>query len=303
MWTMRSLLVPVTLFAFLLPAMPAVAWGPEGHAIVAGIAVDHLTPAARQTLEQLLGNTDLAKLSSWPDQIRPVLPETGPWHYVNIPSTADGYLASRDCDHDNCAVAKILWFSQMLANPKLAPSAHILALEYLVHLVGDLHQPFHALADARGGNDIPVTAFGEQQCGDYACELHSVWDSGLIRHTGMDAQQYTAYLEKMISEDHLEAGPDDPVSWANASWKLAKGALVQSCANIDEAYYTRERPIVDQQLALAGLRLAHLLNKDLEDDWAMPAPAPASKNGKGATKCPAKNPEDTPTPGPAAKPD
>jgi nuclease S1 len=299
---MRCFKARLILFAFFLPALPALAWGPAGHAIVADIAVDHLTPAARRTLEQLLGNTDLAKLSSWPDQIRPVLPETGPWHYVDIPSTADGYVASRDCIEDNCAVAKILWFSQMLKNPKLSPSAHIVALQYLVHLVGDLHQPFHALADARGGNDIPVTVFGQRQCGSYPCELHEVWDSELIQHTGMDAKQYTAYLEKTILDEHLEAGPDDPVLWANASWTLAKEALVQPCANIDEAYYTRERPVVDQQLALAGLRLAQLLNEDLSDGWAMPALAASPKNNTGSTACPATNPNVAPSPAPTPKP-
>jgi hypothetical protein len=296
--TTRSVLRRFLFLILLLPALPAFAWGPEGHAVVADIAVDHLSPAARQTLQELLGNTNLAQLSSWPDQIRPVLPETGPWHYVDIPSTADGYLASRDCVQDNCVVAKIQWFSQMLQNPKLSPSAHIVALQFLIHLVGDLHQPFHALADARGGNDIPVTEFGKQQCGPYPCELHGVWDSGLIEHTGMDTQQYTAYLEKMIQNEHLEAGPDDPTQWANQSWKLAKEAMVAACTNIGEDYFTREKPIVDRQLALAGLRLAQLLNEDLATRWAVPPAAPgAPKPNAKPPACPAPGASPSPNAG------
>jgi S1/P1 Nuclease len=285
---MRAFCAWLTFFALLIPTPPLFAWGGEGHAIVADIAVDHLVPAARQTLEELLGNTDLASLSSWPDQIRSALPETAPWHYVDIPSTADGYLATRDCPQDNCVVAKILWFSKILSNPKQPRAAHILAIEFLVHLVGDIHQPFHALADARGGNDIPVTAFGAQQCGPYPCQLHALWDAELIEHTGMDERQYGQSLEKEILDEHLDAGPDDPVAWANASWKLAKDALVEPGASIDEAYYRRERPVIDQQLALAGLRLAHLLNQDLSDGWTIPA-TPSSAPAPAPTSIPKPN--------------
>ena len=260
---MRSFAAWLVLLTFLLPAAPAYAWGSEGHAIVADIALDHLTPAALAGLKQLLGNRKLAAISSWPDQIRPALPETGPWHYVNIPSTADGYLASRDCPQDDCIVPKILWFSQILRDRHAPPAVRLLALKFVVHLVGDLHQPFHALADARGGNEIPVTAFGAQQCRRRPCDLHAVWDDSLIEHTGLDQHRYAAYLEKTISDTHLAAGTDDPEQWANASWKLAKDAMVKPGANIDEEYYTQEKPAVDRQLALAGLRLARLLNQDL----------------------------------------
>jgi hypothetical protein len=119
------------------------------------------------------------------------------------------------------------------------------------------------MADARGGNDIPVSVFGATQCGDYPCNLHSVWDTELIRHTGLREHRYARALEAMIAADHLKAGSADPVAWANDSLQLAKQAWVQPQANIDEAYYMRERPVVDRQLALAGLRLARLLNEEL----------------------------------------
>jgi hypothetical protein len=134
---------------------------------------------------------------------------------------------------------------------------------FVVHFVGDLSQPFHAMADARGGNDIPVSVFGATQCGDYPCNLHSVWDTELIRHTGLREHLYAGELEEMITADHLRAGSADPVAWANDSLQLAKQAWVQPQTNIDEDYYLRERPVVDRQLALAGLRLARLLNEEL----------------------------------------
>jgi hypothetical protein len=69
----------------------------------------------------------------------------------------------------------------------------------------------------------------------------------------------------MIAADHLQAGPTDPVAWANQSWQLAKQAWVQPQTEIDQAYYERERPVVDRQLALAGLRLAKILNENLKN--------------------------------------
>jgi hypothetical protein len=85
----------------------------------------------------------------------------------------------------------------------------------------------------------------------------------LIVHTGLREHRYARELEAMIAADHLQAGSADPVSWANDSLALAKQAWVQPQTNIDEAYYQRERPVVDRQLALAGLRLARLLNEEL----------------------------------------
>jgi hypothetical protein len=275
---MRCLAAWSALLSLLVSAPPLHAWGPEGHAIVAEIAWDHLTAPARQNVHKLLGNAGLASIASWPDEIRPALPETSSWHYVNIPSNADGYLAARDCPGGNCVVAKIAFYGQVLGDPRFSPEAHLLALKFLVHFVGDVHQPFHALADGRGGNDIRVINHGMSQCGNNPCELHGVWDGDLVTESGMDARQYSSFLEKRIRRDHLSPGPSDPSVWADESWKLAKNALVQPGTALDEAYYQQERPIVEQRLALAGLRLARILNQDLDSAPALPMAIPGSTN-------------------------
>ena len=259
---LRSGLAVLSASLLLLPNPEAWAWGSEGHCIVADIAWDHLTPATRENLQPFLEGDDLASISSWADDIRPGRPETAPWHYVNIPPDAAGY-DPKNCPNDNCVVAQINKFAQILGDPSQPFAARSEALKYLVHFVGDLSQPLHATAEARGGNDVPVTAFGAAQCGNRPCNLHSVWDNELIAHTGLDQHGYVKQLEKMITADHLQAGSDDPVAWANESWQLAKQAWVQPQSDIDQAYYQRERPVVDRQLALAGLRLAQLLNKEL----------------------------------------
>jgi nuclease S1 len=253
----------ILLFLLLFPNFEAWAWGNEGHRIIADIASDYLDASAQARLRPFLGDYNLASISVWPDDIRKQRPETGPWHYVDISPASGAYDKTRDCPEDNCVVEQIEKFAGILKDPQQPFAARSEALKFLVHFVGDLSQPFHALADARGGNDIPVTVFGSAQCGDYACNLHSVWDTELISHTGIAEHKYASELETMIAHDHLQPGAIDPAAWANESLQLAKQALVQPQTAIDETYYQRERAVVDRQLALAGLRLAAILNQTL----------------------------------------
>jgi hypothetical protein len=97
--------------ALLLRSFPAQAWAHRGHRVIADIAMDHLTPEARQSLMELLGDNDLASISTWADDIRNGRPETKPWHYVDIPSSANGDQATRDCPDGDCVVAKINLFA------------------------------------------------------------------------------------------------------------------------------------------------------------------------------------------------
>lgn len=258
----RPWFAALSIVLLLSPNPQAWAWGVEGHRVIADIAWAHLSDATIRNLRPLLGNNDLASVSTWADDIRSSHTETGPWHYVDIAPGSGGYQA-KDCPDDNCVVARIRIFASVLGDSQQPLAARDEALKYLVHFVGDLSQPMHAVGDARGGNDIPVTFFGSAQCGEYACNLHGVWDSDLISHTGMLEDQYATELDAMIAADHLKAGPTDPVVWANRSFQLAQQAWVAPNTDLGEAYYTRERPVVDRELALAGLRLAEILNQEL----------------------------------------
>ncbi len=258
----RPCIAVVTSLLLVAPNPQAWAWGTEGHRIIADIAWDHLTETTRLNLRPFLGDSNLASVSLWADDIRGARPETSPWHYVDISPTAGAY-SPKDCPQDNCIVAQISKFAKILGDPAQPFVARSEALKFLVHFVGDETMPFHTMSVARGGNDIPVSVFGSAQCGDRTCNLHSVWDSQLIDHTGMREQRYTHHLEDMIAADHLQPGSADPIVWANESMQLAKQAVVAPHTNIDQDYYNRKRPVVDRQLALAGLRLARLLNEEL----------------------------------------
>src|SRR3954449_11422960 len=142
------------IFVFLsLISARALAWGPEGHRIVADIAETRLTATAQLQMKELLGNDDLAAIAVWADEIRGERPETYGWHFVDIPKDALGFSERRDCyrpdakhpytqpDHHNCVVDRITIFEQVLADRNAPRQDRIEALKFLVHFVGDIHQP------------------------------------------------------------------------------------------------------------------------------------------------------------------
>jgi hypothetical protein len=157
-------------------------------------------------------------------------------------------------------VDRIESFKKVLSDSNASRDDRIEALKFLVHFVGDVHQPMHAIGEAAGGNGVAVTEFGSQQCGRHACNLHGAWDTGLIEHTGMGRDAYVAHLEKLISDEHLTAS-GNPEDWANESHGDAQSAWVADGAQIDEVYYQKEIKVVDRRLGLAGLRLAAIMNE------------------------------------------
>jgi len=260
------------------------AWGGLGHRLVGLIAARSLTPIARQNVVWLLDGQSLADVSSWADAQVGAWVQTSWWHYLDIPPNAAGYDRDRDCPRQpgveagsrndrwrDCAVDRILYFEERLRDTTLDRADRATALKFLVHFVGDLHQPFHALGVGRGGNDVPVGAFGVTDCGNdpsrpVPCNLHMIWDSRLIAHRALDESKYLAALEQQITDRHWDTEtrtPGTPAHWAEESFRLGKAALVAPNTNIDEAYYRAQIPIVDRRLAFAGLRLAVVLNQIL----------------------------------------
>ncbi len=261
------------LLFLLLVSASSLAWGPEGHRLVGDIARVRLTPTARLHVTELLGNDDLAAVSVWADDIKAERPETYGWHFVDIPMNATGFSEPRDCfrpdekhpstlqDHQNCVVDRIIMFKQVLADRRAPKQDRIDALKFLVHFVGDVHQPMHAMGEARGGNDIHVIEFGSAQCGKYPCNLHFAWDMGLIEHTGLSETEHRSRLDQLIARRGLVRQADGtPEQWANESFQLAKKVWLNDGGAIDEAYYKNDIGIVDQRLASAGIRLASLIN-------------------------------------------
>jgi hypothetical protein len=161
-------------------------------------------------------------------------------------------------------VDRIEIFEKVLADEKASKSDRLEALKWVVHFVGDLHQPLHAIDEARGGNDIKLPVFGSPKCGDYDCNLHWTWDDTLIQHTGLSEEEYVQKLNELIKNKHLEnQSGGTPEEWANESHAQAKNILSPPPASVDEAYYQAHIELVNEKLALAGLRLAKVLNETL----------------------------------------
>jgi hypothetical protein len=252
------------------------AWSAQGHRLVADLAAERLTPAARRNVEALLGPESLADVSSWADRYLDGVRQTFYWHFLNIPPDATSYDRDRDCPEQpaiagfraaawrDCAVDRILYNKERLADTTLDRADRAIALKFLVHFVGDLHQPFHALGVGHGGNDIPVSVFGSETCGSYPCNLHSVWDGSLIAHRGLNDARYLVVLNELIAKSDWSSRPaGTPDQWAMESHGVAKAALVPQHGVVDEAYYRAHISSVEQRLAQAGVRLAAYLNEVL----------------------------------------
>jgi hypothetical protein len=167
-----STLTNVILIAALCLPLQALSWGAEGHQVIAKLAESQLTPKAFSEVNRLLAmepDATLASISTWADEHRN--PATAPWHYVNFPRGDCTYVPERDCPDGKCVVGAIN--KQVVILRSNAPDdKKLLALKYVVHFVGDVHQPLHAgYGDDRGGNTYQLQAFMR------GSNLHAVWDT------------------------------------------------------------------------------------------------------------------------------
>jgi hypothetical protein len=169
----RRMMLVLALVGIAALSVPASAWGPQGHRLVARIAEKQLSSVARQNVAWLLEGASLADVSTWADEAVDNLRQTGPWHYVNIPSAASGYNRDRDCPRQpgaasgsradrwrDCIVDRILIHQERLADRSLDRAVRAVALKFLVHLGGDIQQPLNAIAEERGGNRNFVSVLG-----------------------------------------------------------------------------------------------------------------------------------------------
>ena len=191
-------LVSVTsaaVLAIVCSASPADAWGIEGHQATATLAEQQLSPAAKAAVSKLLGHS-MASVAVWADDVKDTSHQhTYNWHFVNIPSTADRYDPSRDCPptaRGDCIIAALQRLEQDLGNASLPVGQRREALMLIIHFVGDVHQPLHAINtnEDLGGNRRSIEAIGD------ATNLHAAWDSGIIRASGQSAEDLVNNLNR-----------------------------------------------------------------------------------------------------------
>jgi hypothetical protein len=281
----------VILFALATLASAHVeAWGDLGHQVTALIAYRHLTPKARTALDALLrsdGDTltppDFAARATWADKYRSAHRETAAWHFIDIeidhpdvasacfgfPAQEVAQLASAGPAED-CVVNKIDEFTAELRSAATTPAERLLALKFLIHFIGDLHQPLHAADHAdRGGNCIGLASPHGQ-----ASNLHGFWDVDVVEALGHSPEQIADKLDaRLAAADHAGWAQGTAKSWAMESFELARRDVyalpsVPTCLHrgfvaLSPEYEARAQKDAATQLLKAGLRIATVLNEAL----------------------------------------
>ncbi len=254
------------LATLLLPAL-ALAWGPTGHRIIGELAQRQLNPQAAAAVADLLRDEpepSLAGVANWADGLRQTDPELGRrtsrWHFVDVAPGSCDYVPARDCRGDNCVIAAINNQLGMLHDKSQPRAARIQALKFVVHFIGDVHQPLHSSnRPDRGANDYQVSYHG------HGTNLHAVWDSLILYRKATTPGDYAARLAMtpVAAPDKLvDAGAAQ--RWAHESCMTIDAAqLYPSGHIIDDAYLDAHRALAEQRLRLAAARLAAELNSVL----------------------------------------
>ncbi len=252
------LLTSIVLAASLALPLQAQAWGFEAHRLIASVAEQQLTPAAKAEVKRLLAlepGATLSSISTWADETRSR--ENGPWHYVNFPRGTCTYEKPRDCPSGACVVEAI--DAQVSILKSKAPDAdRLVALKFVAHLVGDIHQPLHAgYGDDRGGNTFQVQGFGK------GSNLHSLWDTGLLVNSPGGATAIKAEISAALT-GVATAQPAAPAKWAMESCKIVETpGFYPETHTVDQAYLGKHEITLKNRLNAAAKRLAEVLNDSL----------------------------------------
>ena len=255
---------PFVLLLLLSFGPQVMAWGPQGHQAVAELAELQLRPAARAEVARLLADEPIATLeavSSWADEVRADKSQavrTGGWHFVNFKGGDCSYAPARDCPDGNCVIAAINRNFLALADRNRPDSERRDALKFLVHFVGDVHQPLHASPiDDKGGNEFQVSYQGE------GTNLHKVWDSLILQHGARSPADYADALNRRapLPADPTRQSDRPAVDWAVESCRLVEnGGIYPTGHVINDDYLSAHRAQVELRLRQAGSRLADMLN-------------------------------------------
>ncbi len=316
MMRMRMPAVAVILLLFPARAWP---WGCEGHQAVAMIAEKHMNAHALEAANRILqaspidptlprycpnaGLSLIEDAATWPDDIRKVRPEASPWHYIDIPRDAprSASVLEESCPASTgCVTSALEQQVALLRDDSTDPRVRADALRFVIHFVGDLHQPLHCVTNNdEGGNCVPVDFFGNPpvernpQFESYSPNLHAIWDSGIIqRMKGQEStREWATTLDQKFStqdaawqkagvniDDWVWESHDlaDTVVYAKlpVAIPVEKPVEVKSCADdhhvstrmldlheqLGQQYADAVAPTIDEQIAKAGVRLATLLN-------------------------------------------
>lgn len=250
------------LAAIILMAHTAFCWGVIGHRVVAEIAQQHLSKKAKKELKKLIGRETLAWWANWPDFIKSdsTWRHASQWHYVDLPGhmQKDAFITALKALPGKNLYTQINDLKAQLKNTSLPLAQRQVALRFLIHLIGDLHQPLHVGRDEdQGGNKIVVYWFEKKT------NLHSLWDSMLIEFQQYSYTEYAKVLD-IADENKVKAWQNSSLEdWFFESHQMSDSIYAASPneAKLSYKYNYDFQHVLDEQLLKGGVRLAAVLNE------------------------------------------
>jgi len=251
-WVGMGFIIIMIIVFLLIPSPAKADWGKTGHRVIGQIAQDNLTPKAQKEISDLLYGETLATVSTWADEIRSdsSYDSYKVWHYVNMP--LDKKYDEVEHTQDNVVIG-IQKCIAVLKDNSASKEEKIFHLRFLVHLVGDIHQPLHVgRAEDYGGNKIYVEFFKD------GTNIHRVWDTDMIENFNMSYTEISEYLQSYKKQDFAQG---DAICWANESQQIVKKVYeIEVGEQLSYSYIYSNFYIVKDRLYRAGIRLANLLN-------------------------------------------
>jgi hypothetical protein len=286
--SMKSLKSLLFIFV-LITSFSANAWGPTGHRAVGKVAESYLSKRILRKVKKLLDGESLARVSNWPDKIKSDPDQyryTYSWHYTSWPAGQDHYDPHTA---QGSLITSIADNIKILKNKKKTKAQRAFALKFIVHLMGDLHQPLHVgNGEDRGGNNCKVY-FHKQ-----LVNLHRLWDSELIGFTKLSYTELSKYVIDLHGKNAKQAKKGDLLDWATESKNLREIVYPKEVVVGDNApkvlnkssssmkYCQRDinvpdeelprlsykysyvfMPIVEERIFKAGVRLAKIIKDSL----------------------------------------
>ena len=247
----------LTLFCALIISFQALSWGKIGHRVVGQIAYNHLTKKAKKNIQAVLGDEQLGMVGNYMDFVRSnrEMSYMTPWHYCTVPDgkTYDEVSAPEQGD----AVQAIERLISELKSKDFTYESEIENLKYLVHLIGDIHQPLHVgNGEDKGGNDVKVDFMWESS------NLHRVWDSGIVDHQQLSYMEYVSWID-IAKEDQISTWQANGVKvWVKESYDLREQVYTfPESKKLTYRYVYDNIDTVNERLLQAGIRLAGILNE------------------------------------------
>ena len=255
-------LTAIIFLALVLNPLHVYSLGQTGHRVTGAIAERHLKPHTKKAIKAILGNESLAEASTYADDMRANPSEfwqkiASPYHYVTVPPGKHYHQVGAPPQGDSLVALEK--FSNMLKSSKTSKEDKALALRFIVHIIGDLHQPLHVgNGKDRGGNEFIVSFF------DKVSNLHRVWDTDLIEKENLSYTEWVDWLDKQITKNDIKNWKsNDPIVWIKESGEL-RDKVYPKQKRIGYDYVYKFTPIIKLRLKQAGIRIAYFFDKLFE---------------------------------------